>query len=111
MSVCVCVCFFSCVIRWYFFLRIHKFYCPFFFQVWVLTGDKEETAVNISFSAGHFAPGLPTIRITQQANLRDCVTSVNRQIERIQEVQNIQPNYTFGLVIDGQSLNYALTVG
>ena len=78
--------------------------------MWVLTGDKEETAVNISYSAGHFAPGLPTVRVTRQNNLKDCVDAVNTQIERVQESQSIQPGYAFGLVIDGQSLNFALTV-
>ena len=34
-------------------------------QVWVLTGDKEETAVNISYSAGHFATDMTEIRLTQ----------------------------------------------
>lgn len=80
-------------------------------QVWVLTGDKEETAVNISFSAGHFAPGLPTVRVTQQENLRECTDAVNTQIERVQESQDLDSAYAFGLVIDGNSLNYALTVG
>ncbi|VDL57242.1 unnamed protein product [Hymenolepis diminuta] len=79
-------------------------------QIWILTGDKEETAVNISYSAGHFAPGLPTVRVTQQNSLRECIDTINTQIERVQESQRIQPNYAFGLVIDGQSLNFALTV-
>ncbi|VDK36493.1 unnamed protein product [Taenia asiatica] len=78
-------------------------------QVWILTGDKEETAVNISFSAGHFAPGLPTVRVTQQDSLRECIDAVNTQVERVQESQNLNPGYAFGLVIDGHSLNYALT--
>ncbi|VDM32750.1 unnamed protein product [Hydatigera taeniaeformis] len=78
-------------------------------QVWVLTGDKEETAVNISFSAGHFAPGLPTVRVTQKDSLRECIEAVNTQIERVQESHNLDSAYTFGLVIDGHSLNYALT--
>ncbi|VDD80362.1 unnamed protein product [Mesocestoides corti] len=79
-------------------------------QVWVLTGDKEETAVNISFSAGHFAPGLPTVRVTRQGSLRECLSAIDAQLERVTESKNIQPDYTFGLVIDGQSLNFALKV-
>ncbi|KAM7542982.1 hypothetical protein Aperf_G00000004967 [Anoplocephala perfoliata] len=78
-------------------------------QVWVLTGDKEETAVNVSYSAGHFSPGLPTVRVTQQSNLRQCIDTISTQIERVQESQNLQSDYAYGLVIDGQSLNYALT--
>ena len=30
-----------------------------------MTGDKEETAVNISYSAGHFATDMTEIRLTQ----------------------------------------------
>ena len=33
--------------------------------MWVLTGDKEETAVNISYSAGHFSQGMSLLHLTQ----------------------------------------------
>nr|CDS26411.1 phospholipid translocating ATPase [Hymenolepis microstoma] len=33
-------------------------------QIWVLTGDKEETAVQISQATGHFPPGTTLIRLT-----------------------------------------------
>ncbi len=79
-------------------------------QVWILTGDKEETAVNISFSAGHFAPGLPTVRVTRQGNLRECIEAIDVQTERVHESRRMDQNYEFGFVIDGQSLHYALSV-
>ncbi|VDO06441.1 unnamed protein product [Rodentolepis nana] len=78
-------------------------------QIWILTGDKEETAVNISYSAGHFTPGLPTVRVTQQNSLRECIETINMQIERVKESQNMHSDYAFGVVVDGQSLNFALT--
>lgn len=78
-------------------------------QVWILTGDKEETAVNISYSAGHFAPGLPIIRLTKQSNLRNCLQQIEAQYDGAVETRQADPNYKFGLVVDGASLNYALT--
>ncbi len=41
-------------------------------QVWVLTGDKEETAVNISYSAGHFHRGMLELRLTRQTTQESC---------------------------------------
>ena len=37
-------------------------------QVWVLTGDKLETAVNISFSCGHFKRSMIPLELTGAAN-------------------------------------------
>ncbi|CAH8435997.1 unnamed protein product [Schistosoma turkestanicum] len=33
-------------------------------QVWVLTGDKEETAITVSRSAGHFTPNMSLVHLT-----------------------------------------------
>ncbi|THD24932.1 Phospholipid-transporting ATPase [Fasciola hepatica] len=79
-------------------------------QVWILTGDKEETAVNISYSAGHFFPGINEARITKQENFSQCSQVIDCQIERIQVAKSQDPESSFGLVIDGQSLNYALEI-
>lgn len=35
-------------------------------KVWVLTGDKEETAVNISHSCGHFKHGMEIMSVTHK---------------------------------------------
>ena len=45
-------------------------------QVWVLTGDKEETAVNISHAAGHFTPDMVTLSITRQRSSHDCADTI-----------------------------------
>ena len=46
-------------------------------QVWVLTGDKVETAVNISYSAGHFYQGILELRLTRVKNKDDCEEILN----------------------------------
>ncbi|KAF6770249.1 hypothetical protein AHF37_11008 [Paragonimus kellicotti] len=78
------------------------------FQVWVLTGDKEETAVNISYSAGHFFQGMNEARITKQEDLLSCNQELEKQLERIAEAKRLNEDEKFGIVIDGQSLNFAL---
>ncbi len=35
-------------------------------KVWVLTGDKKETAVNISYSCGHFQRGMQVVDLAGQ---------------------------------------------
>ncbi|KAF7233366.1 hypothetical protein EG68_05038 [Paragonimus skrjabini miyazakii] len=77
-------------------------------QVWVLTGDKEETAVNISYSAGHFFQGMNEARITKQEDLLSCNQELDKQVERIGEAKRLNQDEKFGIVIDGQSLNFAL---
>ncbi|CAH8682500.1 unnamed protein product [Schistosoma rodhaini] len=77
-------------------------------KVWVLTGDKEETAVNISYSAGHFYPGMQEIRVTNFDDTVKCGSFLKSQIERIKESKMYDADTQFGIVIDGQSLNYAL---
>ena len=47
-----------------------------FIQVWVLTGDKEETAVNISFSAGHITPDMVMLSLTKQSTWQDCESTL-----------------------------------
>ena len=38
----------------------------------MLTGDKEETAVNISYSAGHFHREMIELRLTKQQTRESC---------------------------------------
>ena len=39
-------------------------------SVWILTGDKKETAVNISYSCGHLQPGITVLDITGQSTIQ-----------------------------------------
>ena len=51
------------------------------YQVWVLTGDKEETAVNISYSAGHFRQGMTELRLTRIKDTEECTESMQNCIK------------------------------
>ena len=46
------------------------------FQVWVLTGDKQETAVNISYSAGHFKRDMIALELTKQQTTEACLAVI-----------------------------------
>ena len=42
----------------------------------MLTGDKEETAVNISFSAGHITQDMVMLSLTKQNTWQDCESTL-----------------------------------
>ncbi|CAG5136603.1 unnamed protein product, partial [Candidula unifasciata] len=77
---------------------IFKFCINYVTSVWVLTGDKEETAVNISHAAGHFTSDMHELRLTRVANEEDCEP----------QMQELMSHVDFALIIDGQSLAYAM---
>ncbi|XP_070173336.1 phospholipid-transporting ATPase IF-like isoform X2 [Littorina saxatilis] len=74
-------------------------------KVWVLTGDKEETAVNISHSTGHFHSGMVELRLTN-------ITSSEQSLERMTDLQKTVTMAENGvehvLIVSGQSLTFAL---
>ncbi|PAA46582.1 hypothetical protein BOX15_Mlig014307g2 [Macrostomum lignano] len=72
-------------------------------QVWILTGDKRETAENISLSAGHFTESMTRIRIVEKTDIESCSQEVFRGLEEI-SVASIPSQYC--VVVDGQSLQY-----
>ena len=67
-------------------------------SVWMITGDKKETATNISHSCGHFQPDDIILDLTDQteqsveASLQDCLS------------QTDQGDHRTGLIVDGTSL-------
>nr|CAD7264596.1 unnamed protein product [Timema shepardi] len=73
-------------------------------KVWILTGDKVETAVNISFSCGHFKPGTVQLFLTEHHKERSCVQMLQAYSARV-EADSLEQ---YGLVVDGQSLKFAL---
>ena len=62
--------------------EITRVNCNFLQQVWVLTGDKEETAVNISHSAGHFDSSMVELRITQLQSSLQCAEHITSHMHR-----------------------------
>ncbi|MFT7810943.1 putative phospholipid-transporting ATPase IF isoform X2 [Arapaima gigas] len=73
-------------------------------KVWVLTGDKQETAVSVSLSCGHFHRTMNILELVQQKSDSDCAEQLGRLARRIKEDHVIQ----HGLVVDGASLSLAL---
>ncbi|XP_027044475.1 probable phospholipid-transporting ATPase IF [Pocillopora damicornis] len=76
-------------------------------KVWVLTGDKQETAVNISHSCGHFKAGMEMMFVTKKQSERECqeeLVSCRDKIQRRPPTDSRQ----YALVIDGVSLSHVL---
>ncbi|XP_075412209.1 phospholipid-transporting ATPase IF isoform X3 [Tenrec ecaudatus] len=73
-------------------------------KVWVLTGDKHETAVSVSLSCGHFHRTMNILELTNQKSDSGCAEQLRRLARRITEDHVIQ----HGLVVDGTSLSLAL---
>ncbi|XP_024876630.1 probable phospholipid-transporting ATPase IF isoform X1 [Temnothorax curvispinosus] len=69
-------------------------------KIWVLTGDKAETAENIAFLCGHFKKGTEILRLTDETSVQTCflvLTSFERKIK-------LEPYKQYGLIIDGVSI-------
>ena len=70
-------------------------------RLWVLTGDKTETAVDIAFSCNLFSKGTELVFLTTStcnAPLHECLASAQKRLEQT----------CCGLVIDGQTLQRIL---
>ncbi|KAG8516028.1 putative phospholipid-transporting ATPase IF, partial [Galemys pyrenaicus] len=73
-------------------------------KVWVLTGDKHETAVSVSLSCGHFHRTMNILELINQRSDSECAEQLRQLARRITEDHVIQ----HGLVVDGTSLSLAL---
>ncbi|XP_033894998.3 phospholipid-transporting ATPase IF isoform X2 [Acipenser ruthenus] len=73
-------------------------------KVWVLTGDKHETAVSVSLSCGHFHRTMNILELVQQKSDNECAEQLRSLARRIKDDHVIQ----HGLVVDGASLSLAL---
>eukprot|EP00178_Gracilaria_changii_P019060 TRINITY_DN55501_c0_g1_i1.p1 TRINITY_DN55501_c0_g1~~TRINITY_DN55501_c0_g1_i1.p1 ORF type:complete len:1506 (-),score=224.81 TRINITY_DN55501_c0_g1_i1:6038-10555(-) len=78
-------------------------------KVWVLTGDKQETAINIGLSCGAIDEGMDVVIINED-NLEDTAAQLDRALGRwgaiVQSDRSMEKK--LGIVIDGQTLHYAL---
>lgn len=74
-------------------------------QVWVLTGDKEETAVNISYSTGHFQHDMTPLSLTKQSSSDECRMTLENFNKLIEDYKSTEKH---ALVVDGKSLSFAL---
>ncbi|XP_022246740.1 probable phospholipid-transporting ATPase IF isoform X2 [Limulus polyphemus] len=73
-------------------------------KIWVLTGDKEETAVNICYSSGHFQRDMEVIKLTQE----EASSQYYRKLTEIKTMIEEETLKTFALVVDGHILAHIL---
>lgn len=73
-------------------------------RIWVLTGDKVETAINIGFACNLLTQEMLLIRISS-ANEEEAAVQLNEALEKVSENVEYQK---CALVIDGESLKFAL---
>ncbi|KAK7484877.1 hypothetical protein BaRGS_00023920 [Batillaria attramentaria] len=74
-------------------------------KVWVLTGDKEETAITISHSTGHFNPAMVELHLTQLDSSEHCLERITSHIRTVTMGDGGEE---YALIVDGQTLKYAL---
>ncbi|XP_028556647.1 putative phospholipid-transporting ATPase 9 isoform X2 [Dendrobium catenatum] len=93
-------------------------------KIWVLTGDKMETAINIGFACSLLRQGMkqliitldsPDIVLLEKQGNKDAINkasmeSVSRQIIEGKKLLSCSSSASFALIIDGKSLTYALDV-
>ncbi|KAK1403838.1 Phospholipid-transporting ATPase [Heracleum sosnowskyi] len=81
-------------------------------KIWVLTGDKMETAINIGFSCSLLRQGMQQIFITTKDHdtMQGIKSDIMMQITGGTKMINVEkdPHAAFALIIDGKTLTYAL---
>ncbi|KAG5537912.1 hypothetical protein RHGRI_025113 [Rhododendron griersonianum] len=86
-------------------------------KIWVLTGDKLETAINIGFSCSLLRQGMKQICITSlntntlaQDSRKAVKDDIVMQITNASQMIKLEkdPHAAFALIIDGKTLSYAL---
>ncbi|KAJ8934426.1 hypothetical protein NQ318_000643 [Aromia moschata] len=75
-------------------------------NVWVLTGDKQETAINIGYSCRLLSHGMQII-ILNEDRLDKVRESILRHCDDLGD--NLEKQNEIALIIDGKTLKYALT--
>ncbi|KAG8380109.1 hypothetical protein BUALT_Bualt07G0159500 [Buddleja alternifolia] len=84
-------------------------------KIWVLTGDKMETAINIGYACSLLRQGMKQICITMhlEALVQDSKQVLNDILMQITNATQMiklekDPHAAFALIIDGKTLTYAL---
>lgn len=81
-------------------------------KVWVLTGDKQETAINIGYSCRLLQQGMDLI-IMNEDNLDNTRTSITKHSSELLAGGSVNGEYfkkdNTALIIDGKTLKYALS--
>ncbi|XP_066146792.1 probable phospholipid-transporting ATPase IA isoform X1 [Euwallacea fornicatus] len=75
-------------------------------NIWVLTGDKQETAINIGYSCRLISQGMQII-VLNEDGLDSVREAILRHCDELGE--NLEKQNEIALIIDGKTLKYALT--
>ncbi|XP_072899859.1 phospholipid-transporting ATPase IB isoform X2 [Hemitrygon akajei] len=75
-------------------------------KIWVLTGDKQETAINIGYSCKLLCQNM-TLLIVNEDSLDETRDTINRHCEDLGE--SLKQENELALILDGNTLNYALS--
>lgn len=79
--------------------------------IWVLTGDKPETAINVAYSAKLFQPNMELLRLTARSrdSAESCIAFFLSEVESQMAGPNIlNSNKNRALVVDGKTLTFIL---
>nr|XP_031846306.1 probable phospholipid-transporting ATPase IF isoform X1 [Nomia melanderi]XP_031846314.1 probable phospholipid-transporting ATPase IF isoform X1 [Nomia melanderi] len=74
-------------------------------KIWVLTGDKAETAENIAFLCGQFKDGTEVLRMLDITTEEMCIERIGYFDRRMK----LEPHKHYGLIVDGHSIGIALS--
>uniref|UniRef100_A0A8C9VJY8 Phospholipid-transporting ATPase n=1 Tax=Scleropages formosus TaxID=113540 RepID=A0A8C9VJY8_SCLFO len=77
-------------------------------KIWILTGDKQETAINIGHSCKLLTKNMGLL-VINEATLDDTRESLSRHCRMLGNV--LHKENDFALIIDGKTLKYALAFG
>ncbi len=78
-------------------------------KIWVLTGDRQETAINIGLSCRLISESMNLVIINEE-NLHDTAEVLNKRLQAIKNQRSTAgvEQEEMALVIDGKSLSFAL---
>ncbi|KAH9073065.1 calcium transporting ATPase [Lactarius deliciosus] len=76
-------------------------------KVWVLTGDRQETAINIGMSCRLITESMNLV-IVNEENLHDTKDTIERRLTAVKSQRSSGELEDLALIIDGKSLTFAL---
>lgn len=78
-------------------------------KVWLLTGDKLETALSVAYSCGLIDNTMTRLHLSRQSNPDACGETVSRYATIVQDIDPAtESGQRCALIVDGRSLHFAL---
>ncbi|KAL2720927.1 phospholipid-transporting ATPase IF-like isoform X3 [Vespula squamosa] len=72
--------------------------------IWILTGDKAETAENIAFLCGHFKKGTEILRLMAETTKQTCFVTLTN----FERKMKLEPYKQYGFIINGSCLRLVI---